>query len=72
MTPHLVPVAREPLPQQETIPNDVRQKADALAARMTRIRGVLTSASCLPERRREAKDELVTLSKEALALWSLL
>lgn len=63
---------RAPLPQHETIPNDVRERAGALVSRMERIRRVLTATSCLPERRREAKDELVSLSKEALALWAIL
>lgn len=67
-----IPIKPAPLPQHETIPADVRTRATDLKACMERINRVLSAPSCLPERRREAKDGLVTLSKNALALWSLL
>lgn len=66
-----IPMERKPLPQHETIPSDVREKAGALAARMNRIQRVLTAASALPGTRQAAKDELPLLAREALALWSL-
>ena len=66
-----VPFKPAPLPQHETIPNEVRERAGALHSRMDRIRRVLTAASALPATRAQAKDDLVVLSKEALALWSI-
>lgn len=67
-----VPMKRPPLPQHADIPPDVREKAGALASRMNRIQQVLTKPSALPAMKAGAKDELVVLSKEALALWSLI
>lgn len=67
-----VPIKRPPLPQHETIPSDVREKAGSLTSRMGRINRVLSAPSALPETKRQAKDDLVVLSKEALALWSLI
>lgn len=67
-----IPMERKPLPAHVTNPMDVREKAQALSARLGRINRVLASPAALPERRTEAKDELVVLSKDALALWSLL
>lgn len=66
-----IPMKREPIPQHVTIPSDVREKAGALVSRMDRIRRVLTSASAMPAMKAQAKDDLVVLSKEALALWGL-
>ena len=66
-----VPEEREPLPQHVDNPLDVRSATQALGARYDRIRRVLAANSALPEARRRAKDELVALSRECLALWSL-
>lgn len=66
-----IPMERPKLPEHVTNPMDVREKAQALSARIGRINRVLASPAALPERRREAKDELVVLSREALQLWSL-
>jgi hypothetical protein len=59
------------LPQHETIPLDVRQRVSGLVAAAERIRKVLTAPSALPEVRARAKDELLALSKEAAAIWSI-
>jgi hypothetical protein len=67
----VVPIVSDPLPQQVDIPPDVRRATQALTARMDRIQRVLTSPSALPRVKARAKDELVALSREALALWSL-
>lgn len=67
-----IPMERPKLPEHVTNPPDVREKTQALSARMGRIARVLTSPAALPERRREAKDDLVVLSKEALQLWGLI
>lgn len=70
---HLQPVVtgneRTPL---ETIPLDVRQAAGALKAKAERINRILSSPAAHPDVVRTAKDELVALSKEARALWSLI
>lgn len=71
MSDRVVPMARPKLPAQVDIPADVREKTAALSARMNRIARVLNAPACLPERKREAKDELAALAKDALNLWSL-
>lgn len=69
MSATITPMERKPLPDHETIPLDIREKTQALATRMGRINRVLTGNAALPEMRRQAKDELVALAKDALALW---
>lgn len=62
----------EPLQRQETIPEDVRQSAAAIKASAERVFRVLGSPAALPAVKAAAKDELVRLSREALALWSVI
>lgn len=57
-------------PLQENPPG-VRQAAASLKGKMERIVRVLNAPSAHPAVRASAKDDLVALSKEALALWSL-
>lgn len=71
MTLKAVPTTQTTQPLSDN-PLDVRQKADALKPRVESIRRVLAQPAALPESRRRAKDELVALSREALALWSLI
>ena len=70
---HLQPVVTgtETIPL-ETIPLDVRNAAGSLKGKMERISRILSSPAAHPNVVRTAKDELVALSKEALALWSLI
>lgn len=70
---HLRPVVTgtETIPL-ETIPLDVRNATGSLKGKMERINRVLSSPAAHPSVIRTAKDELVALSKEALALWSLI
>lgn len=72
MSANVTPMERPKLPEHVTNAPDVRERAQALSARMGRIARVLSSPAALPERRCEAKDELVVLSREALSLWSLI
>ena len=72
MTATITPMERPKLPAHVTNDPDIRERAQALSARMGRIARVLSSPAALPERRREAKDDLVVLSKEALQLWSVI
>lgn len=68
-----IPLERKPpLPQHETIPNEVREKMGALVARAESIRRVLGANSALPGTRQTAKDQLPLLAREALELWSLI
>lgn len=60
------------IPAHADNPLDVRQGAEALKSKAESIRRVLGQPGALPESRRRAKDELVALSREALALWSLI
>lgn len=71
--PHLRPVITEqqglaPLAEN---PADVRQQAAALKSRMDAIVRTLGSPACHPAVKAKAKDDLVALSKDALALWSI-
>lgn len=72
MSIQAVPEAKEPLPVHMDNPIDVRQGAESLRGRVESIRRVLGQPAALPEARRRAKDELVALSREALALWGLI
>lgn len=67
-----IPMKKAPLSQHETIPPDVREKTQALSSKMGRISRILTANAALPEMRRQAKDELAALAKDALNLWSVL
>lgn len=73
MSDHIkaVPAASTPLPAHVDNPTDVRQGVENLRAQVEAIRRVLGQPCALPESRRRAKDQLVDLSKDALALWSL-
>ena len=73
MTDHLkaVPQPSTPLPAHVDNATDVRQGVESLRAQVEAIRRVLGQPCALPEARRRAKDQLVALSKDALALWSL-
>ncbi len=64
-------VPATPLPAHADNPTDVRQGVENLKAQVEAIRRVLGGPAALPEARRRAKDQLVALSKDALALWSL-
>lgn len=68
----LTPVPAEPLPQHVDNALDVRQMAQSLKSRMDVVSRALGTPSALPEARQRAKDELIAVSKEALALWSLI
>ena len=59
-----------PIAQHETIPVEVREAAQALHARMDRIRRVLCANSALPATKADAKAQLVALAREALDLWT--
>lgn len=72
MTATITPIERQPLPSHETIPLDVREKTQALSSKMGRISRVLTANAALPEMRRQAKDDLAALAKDALNLWAVL
>lgn len=67
----VVPIKPEPLPQQVSIPTDVSRRCAGLSARMSQIARVLEKPSALPATKAKAKDDLVKLSQEALALWSI-
>lgn len=75
MADHLKPVvssdATEHVPLADN-PIDVRERAAALLSGAQRINRVLNSPAAHPDVRRQAKDQLVALSKEALSLWSLI
>lgn len=62
---------RDPIPDHVDNPLDVRQASASLTSRVDRVKRVLGQPAALPEARRRAKDELVALSREALALWGL-
>lgn len=64
----VVPMHRERIADQATIPPEVRAKAQALHARCERVRRVLTSLACPPERLPEAAEELARLAADALDL----
>lgn len=70
---HLRPVIAEEvgLAELQTIPDDVRQRSASLKGRMDRVARILSAPAAHPAMRATAKDELVMLSKEALALWSV-
>lgn len=70
--PDPIPMERPKLADHTTNPPEVRERAQALAARLNRINRVLVSPAALPERRREARDDLILLAREALDLWSLI
>jgi hypothetical protein len=59
------------MPDLTTNPLEVRQAAQSLKSRMETISRVLGSPAAMPAVRMKAKDELVKLSREALALWSI-
>jgi hypothetical protein len=54
-----------------TTATDVRSAAQALFAKAETIRRVLSAPACHDAMRARAKDDLVKLSKDALALWSI-
>lgn len=60
----------KPIPLVET-PTDIRNAAGRIFARAELIRRTLTAPATPPAMRARAKDELVKISQEALALWSL-
>lgn len=68
----IVPMERPLLAAHEDNPPAIREAAQALSARCGRIARVLSSPAALPERRAEAKAELVALATEALNLRTLL
>lgn len=59
------------MPDLVTNPLDVRRAAQSIKSRTETICRVLGSAAAMPAVRAKAKDDLVQLSKEALALWSI-
>lgn len=61
-----------PLPAHADNPTDVRASSASLKARANSIASALGAPSALPATRARAKDELIALSREALALWSLI
>lgn len=66
--PDPVPLKKPLLAAHEDNPLAVREAAQALSSRMGRIARVLTAPAALPDRRAEAKAELVALATEALNL----
>lgn len=71
--PHLRPVINESagLVALADNPADIRQQVSAIKSRADAIARILGGPSAHPAVRARAKDDLVTLSKDALALWSL-
>jgi hypothetical protein len=70
--PDPIPLQRPLLAEHVTNEPEVRERAQALSSRCGRIARVLTSPAALPERRADAKAELIALATEALNLRGLL
>jgi hypothetical protein len=70
--PDPIPLQRPLLAEHITNEPAVREAAQALSSHCGRIARVLTSPAALPERRADAKAELIALAADALQLWSLL
>ncbi len=64
----LHPVEAVPTPDHDDNPLDVRQAAASIKSRAGVIERALGGAAALPETRRRAKDDLIVLACEALAL----
>ncbi len=64
-------VPKVPLPAHIDNALDVRQATASIRGKVEAIARVLGAPAALPEARRRAKDDLVALSREALALWGL-
>lgn len=71
MTSEPIPLHRE-LPQHDDVPREVREKAGELDATMNRIKRALLRPAVMPEVREAAKDELVSLARDALVLRGML
>jgi hypothetical protein len=70
MTAHLKPVVTgDKRADLEDNPLETREAAQAISSRAQRIARVLGSPAAHPDVRAKAKDELVTLAREALELW---
>lgn len=67
----LTPVPAAPLPAHVDNASDVRQAANSLKSLSDRIHRTLGAPAALPGTRARAKDDLIALSREALALWSI-
>ncbi len=63
-----IPLQRPKLPEHITNEPEVKERAQALGARMGRIQRVLTANAALPAMREAQKEELVALAREALDL----
>ena len=63
-----IPLKRVPLPKHEDVPPEVRAAAQSLHALSGRISRVLTANAAMPDMKANAKAELITLARDALAL----
>ncbi len=67
-----IPMERPRLPEHVTNSPEERERVQALSAKMGRISRVLSANAALPAMRATAKDDLVSLVREALDLWGIL
>lgn len=65
----VIPMERSPLPVHETLPTGIRTQAQALGALSGRVVRILNSNAALPDMKRQAKEDLVVLARDALELW---